>query len=77
MEKSVLVSVRLPEHVVKKLDQRAKENGYRKRSAYINAACELMCAMIDRGLDGRVCNYYHEYDEIDELSFKYHRKVRI
>lgn len=77
MEKSVLVSVRLPEHVVRKLDQRAREYTYFNRSSFINAACELMCAMIDRDMDKRVLHYWPEGDVIDELSFSYHRKVRI
>lgn len=76
MEKSVLVSVRLPQHVVKKLDRRAREYAYYRRSSFINAACELMCAMIERDLDKRVLKFRPEDDEIDELTFRYHRKVR-
>lgn len=77
MEKSVLISVRLPQHVVEKLDRRAREYTYYNRSSFINAACELMCAMIDRDLDKRVLQFWPDGDEIDELAFRYHRKVRI
>ena len=77
MKKSVLVSVRLPEHVVAKLERRAREFTFENRSSFINAACNLMCAMIDKDLDKKVLKFWPDGDEIDELTFRYHRKVRI
>lgn len=77
MEKSVLISVRLPQHMVEKLDHRAREYSFYSRSSFINAACKLMCAVIDKDLDKRVLRFDPDYDEIDELAFRYHRKVRI
>lgn len=74
MNKSKLVSVRIDEELLKKIDQMAEGGFYFKRSRYIQAGLKLMVELNERGLGRDAIRFCPEFgDVVDEISFKYHR----
>ena len=76
MEKTKLISVRVPESVVNAIDKVSDPYTYYKRSDYINAALKLILEVEKRGLFRNVLCFRPEIgDVVDEISFKYHRET--
>lgn len=74
MKVAKLVSVRLDEDDLKVIDEAAKNNGYRKRSDYINAAVRLMAWAIKEGKADHICKFYPCYgDVVDQFELNYYR----
>lgn len=74
MRGSKLVSVRIDEELLKKIDQMAEGSIYYKRSTYIQAGLKLMVELNERGLVREAIRFCPEFgDVVDEISFKYHR----
>ena len=77
MKAAKLVSVRLDEDDLKIIDEAALNNGYRKRSDYINAAVRLMAWAIKNGKSPEICNFHPQFgDVVDQFELKFHRGHR-
>lgn len=75
MARTKLVSVRIGEDVLKEIDAIAEGTEYWKRSDVINGALKFMVAAHKAGLSRDIVRFYPEFgDEVDEITFKYHRK---
>ena len=77
MKAAKLVSVRLDEDYLNIIDAAEKNNGYRKRSDYINAAVRLMAWAIKNGKADGICKFYPNFgDEVEHFELKYYRRHR-
>lgn len=77
MEKTKLISVRVPIDVLEAIDKACHHFPYRKRSDYIIAALSLIIEVNKKGLFDKVIRFHPEFgDVVDELSFKYHREIK-
>ena len=75
MEKTKLISVRVPIDVLEAINKVSSPNTYYKKSDYINAALVLIVEVEKRGLFPNVLRYRPRFgDVIDEITFKYHRE---
>ena len=75
MESTKLVSVRLPEDLVRQLDERCGDTY--SRSTLIYAGCKLILEAAKRGKVWCAVRYCPETgDVVDEYEFKYHREHR-
>lgn len=73
MESTKLVSVRLPEDLVKQLDK-VGEDRY-CRSTLIYAGCKLILQAAKRGKAWEAIRFAPQFgDVVDEYVFKYHRE---
>ena len=76
MEKTKLVSVRVPVGVLDAIDRACSRYPYRKRSDYIIAALSLIVEVNKKGLFDKVIRFHPEFgDVVDEISFEYHREI--
>lgn len=77
MKSTKLVSIRLDEDDLKIIDEAAKNNGYHKRSDYINAAVRLMAWAIKNGKADVISKFYPQFgDVVDQFKLRYHRGFR-
>lgn len=76
MEKTRVVTFRIEENVLNEVDQIANRHGYYKRSHVIAAGLRIMVELEKRNLAGQALSYHPNFDDIDTLAFKMHRKVR-
>lgn len=77
MEKSKVVSVRVPNEVLDKLEKAAKNSVYYKKSDFINAGIKLALAACEKGERQKIMRFLPEWgDVVDEFVFKYHREVK-
>lgn len=74
MSRTKLISVRVDEEDLKKIDDYASKFSWRKRSDVINTAVTIIAEAIDRGLIEEMIRYYPRYWDIKEFSFKCERK---
>lgn len=75
MNKSKLVSVRIDEELLKKIDKIVEWKKYYNRSTYIQAGLKLMVEMNERGLDVDAIHFCPEFgDVVDKISFEFHRE---
>lgn len=75
MEKTKLISVRVPVDVLEAIDKACNRYPFRKRSDYINAALSLIVEVNKKGLFDKVTRFHPEFgDVVDDLSFEYHRE---
>lgn len=75
MSATRLISVRISEEVLAKIDQLAKNSTYRKRSDYINAALKMIAYANNSKIADKACQFWPEYgDVIDKFEFQYHRE---
>ena len=74
MEKTILVSVRVPESMVNELDRIAAEKRYYKRSTLIHRAIRFMLLCQKYGLLDRILIYNSHYVKVDKLEFDYHHE---
>lgn len=75
MEKTKVVTFRIEESMLEKVDAIAKNSRYYKRSNVIEAGLKMMIALDEAGLSGRALSYYPRYDDITKLEFEIRRKV--
>lgn len=74
MSRTKLISVRVDEEDLNKIDDYVSKHSWRKRSDVINAAITIIAEAIDRGLIEQMIRYYPRYYDITEFSFKCERK---
>lgn len=74
MSRTKLISVRVDEEDLKVIDEHCADVSYRKRSDVINAGVALAALAIKRGLIRDIIYFTPEYYEVDEFTFKSHRK---
>lgn len=76
MEKTKLVSVRVPVGVLDAIDRACSRYPYRKRSDYIIAALSLIVEVDKKGLFEKVIRFHSEFgDVVDDIAFEYHRET--
>lgn len=74
MEKTKLVSVRVPVSVLDAIDRVCSRYPYRNRTDYMIAALQLIVEVDKKGLFDKVIRFHPEFgDVVDEISFEYHR----
>ncbi len=77
MEKSKVISVRVPNEVLEKLEKAAENSVYYNKSDFINAGIKLVLAAHERGNTLKVLRFFPQFgDMVDEFVFKYHREVK-
>lgn len=76
MAKSKLVSVRIDEDLLAKVDAIAQELKYFSRSNLIEAGLNLIAQGYKRKDVQAPWNFYPRWDEITEFTFKYRRQVK-
>lgn len=75
MSATRLISVRIDEEVLAKIDQLAEKSTYRKRSDIINGALKMIAYSDGSKMAEKACNFWPQYgDVIDKFEFKYHRE---
>lgn len=75
MRGTKLISVRVDEEVLAKIDKLANESSYRKRSDYINAALKMIAYADSSKIADKACKFWPEFgDVIDKFEFEYHRE---
>lgn len=76
MEKSILVSVRVPESMVNELDRIAEDLPLWERSTLIRLAIRFMLLCEKHGLLSKILSYNSYYIKVDKLEFEYHHEHR-
>lgn len=76
MKKSKLVSVRIDEDLLAKIDAIAKEQMYYSRSNLIEAGLNLIAEGYKRKDVQAPWHFLPKWDEITEFTFKFRRKVK-
>lgn len=74
MSRTKLISVRVDEEDLRVIDEHCADISYRKRSDVINAGVALAALAIRRGLIKDIIYFNPDYYEVDEFTFKSHRK---
>lgn len=75
MKGTKLVSVRIDEDVLAKIDQLANKSTYRKRSDIINAALRMIAYSDGSKMAEKACQFWPQFgDVIDKFEFEYHRE---
>lgn len=75
MSATRLISVRIDEDFLAKIDAYCDRTVYRKRSDVINAAVRLLAAAGDDKFITKACQYWPQFgDVIDKLELEYHRE---
>lgn len=77
MSRTKLISVRVDEEDLNKIDDYVSKHGWRRRSDVINTAVTIIAEAIDRGLVDEMIRYYPPYYDITEFSFKCERKQHL
>lgn len=74
MEKTKVISVRVPVTLLKDFDDLIESVPYRRRNEVIVALMDMIVAIGDPGQVSNICRFLpHWNDVIDEFTFKYHR----
>lgn len=76
MEKTKVVTFRIDESELEKIDAIVAKHRYYKRSNVISQALRLMSAMEDAGFGGQALSYHPRFDDIESIEFKIRRKIR-
>lgn len=77
MDKSKVVSVRVPCKILEEMEKAAKKSIYYNKSDFINAGIKLVLAARKEGKTKELFTFFPEYgDVVDEFVFKYHREVK-
>lgn len=75
MKGTKLVSVRIDEDVLAKIDQLAGNTTYRSRSDIINGALRMIAYSDGSKMADKACKFWPQYgDVIDVFIFEYHRE---
>lgn len=75
MDKTKVVTFRIEESKLEKVDEIARKTRYLKRSNIIEAGLKMMIALDEAGLSGRALSYHPRFDDITKLEFEIRRKV--
>lgn len=75
MEKTKVVTFRIEESKLEKIDQIVKAHEYYKRSNVIESGLKMVFALEEKGLLGRLLSYHPSYDDVTKLEFEIKRKV--
>ena len=75
MEKTKVVTFRIEESMLEKIDEIVKTHHYYKRSNVIESGLKLVFALEEKGLLGRLLSYHPRYDDVTKLEFEVRRKV--
>lgn len=75
MDKTKVVTFRIEESKLEKVDAIARKTRYYKRSNIIEAGLKIMIALDEAGLSGRALSYHPRFDDITKLEFEIRRKV--
>lgn len=74
MEKTKVISVRVPETLLKDFDHLVEKVSYRNRNNVIEALMTMAVALNNPQKITYICRFFPRWgDQIDEFSFKYHR----
>ena len=76
MEKTRVITFRIDDDLLNEVDQIASHHKSYKRSNVIEAGLRIMVELEKRHLAGQAIAYHPDWDEIETLEFKMHRKVR-
>jgi metal-responsive CopG/Arc/MetJ family transcriptional regulator len=77
MESKKLVSVRINEDDLGRLEGICQNGGYWNRSDLIQLGVKAIIQLHDNGLLNKVAMFRPQYgDVIDEIKFNYHRQVK-
>ncbi len=75
MSATRLISVRIDEEVLAKIDQIANNSMYRKRSDIINGALRMIAYSDGSKMANKACQFCPQYgDVIDKFEFEFHRQ---
>lgn len=75
MKGTKLVSVRIDEDVLAKIDLLASISTYRRRSDFINGALRMIAYSEGSKMADKACNFWPQYgDIIDKFEFEFHRE---
>ena len=75
MKGTKLVSVRIDEDVLAKIDQLANNSTYHKRSDIINAALRMIAYSDGSKMAEKACKFWPQFgDVIDKFEFEFHRE---
>lgn len=75
MEKTKVVTFRIEESMLEKIDEIVKAHRYYKRSSVIESGLNMVFALEEKGLLGRLLSYHPRYDDVTKLEFEVRRKV--
>lgn len=75
MEKTKVVTFRIEESMLQKIDEIVKAHRYYKRSNVIESGLRMVFALEEKGLLGRLLSYHPRYDDVTKLEFEVRRKV--
>lgn len=75
MEKTKVVTFRIEESKLQKIDEIVLAHRYYKRSSVIEAGLNMVFALEERGLLGRLLMYHPRFDDVTKLEFEVKRKV--
>lgn len=75
MEKTKVVTFRIEESQLQKIDEIVKAHRYYKRSNVIESGLRMVFALEEKGLLGRLLSYHPRYDDVTKLEFEVRRKV--
>lgn len=77
MDKSKVISVRVPNEILEKLEKAAENSVYYKKSDFINAGIKLVLAGFEMGQRQQILRFFPQFGDVeDEFVFKYHRGVK-
>ena len=75
MKGTKLVSVRIDEDVLAKIDLLVSKVSYRKRSDIINGALRMIAYSDGSKMAEKACKFWPQYgDVIDKFEFEFHRE---
>ena len=75
MEKTKVVTFRIEESQLEKIDEIVKAHRYYKRSNVIESGLRMVFALEEKGLLGRLLSFHPRYDDVTKLEFEVRRKV--
>lgn len=74
MGQTKVVTFRIEESKLEKVDEIVKKYRYCTRSNIIEAGLKMMIALDEAGLSGRALSYHPKFDDITKLEFEIRRK---
>lgn len=76
MAETKLISHRIDAETLADIDAAVKRSYCRKRSSFIDAALELLGWLCSQKRENEIMHFHRLWDEVDEFTFKKHRKHR-
>lgn len=75
MDKTKVVTFRIEESKLEKVDEIVRRYRYYKRSSMIEAGLKMVIALDEAGILSRALSYHPKFDDITKLEFEIRRKV--